>query len=201
MAIAASMSVAAALVLAAANAGHAQENSKSGKGDEGRKNGQAINTQADYMPGERFTSLLASTPCPGTAESSNPLPGLVEDPFVLPLDYAQQVVAREGEGGTVDLWDMNTQNEFGKDAGRYVYRSQEIGTGSQVSVTDLKTDTTEMLAQRADWERFDRIVWTLMAPSPLLRRSQTTPLITPTSLRQRRASCTSYSSIRTTRAS
>jgi uncharacterized protein len=84
----------------------------------------------------------------------------VEDPFVLPLDYAQQVVAREGEGGTVDLWDMNTQNEFGKDAGRYVYRTHEIGTGSQVSVTDLKTGTTEVLAQRADWERFDGIAWT-----------------------------------------
>jgi secreted PhoX family phosphatase len=55
---------------------------------------------------------------------------------------------------------MNTQNEFGKDAGRYVYRTHETGTGSQVSVTDLKTGTTEVLAQRADWERFDGIVWT-----------------------------------------
>ena len=57
---------------------------------------------------------------------------------------------------------MNTQNEFGKDAGRYVYRTHEVGAppGSQVSVTDLQTGETEVLAQRADWERFDGIVWT-----------------------------------------
>ena len=66
---------------------------------------------------------------------------------------------------------MNTQNEFGKDAGRYVYRTHEVGAaptgdpprapgGSQVSVTDLKTGVTKNLAERNDWERFDGIVWT-----------------------------------------
>jgi hypothetical protein len=37
------------------------------------------------------------------------------------LKRHRRVVAQEGDGGIVDLWDMNTQNEFGKDAGRYVY--------------------------------------------------------------------------------
>jgi hypothetical protein len=117
--------------------------------------GQAIeakNTAADYTPGDKFEPLAASSPCVGALDA----------PFVLPSGYDQQVVAQEPEGGTVDLWDMNTQNEFGKDAGRYVYRTHEVGAppGSQVSVTDLQTGETEVLAQRADWERFDGIVWT-----------------------------------------
>jgi uncharacterized protein len=118
--------------------------------------GQAIearNAAADYTPGDRFEPLAASSPCVGA----------LDDPFVLPSGYGQQVVAREPEGETVDLWDMNTQNEFGKDAGRYIYRAHEVGAppGSQVFVTDLQTGETEVLAQRADWERFDGIVWTL----------------------------------------
>jgi uncharacterized protein len=120
--------------------------------------GQAIearDTAADYTPGDKFAPLAASSPCIET----------LDDPFLLPSGYDQQVVAQETEGGTVDLWDMNTQNEFGKDAGRYVYRTHEVGApptgpGSQVSVTDLQTGETEVLAQRADWERFDGIVWT-----------------------------------------
>ena len=71
-----------------------------------------------------------------------------------------------------DLWDMHTQNESGKDAGRYLYRTHEVGAntgsdpspgapgGSQVSVTDLKTGITYNLAERNDWERFDGIAWT-----------------------------------------
>ena len=57
---------------------------------------------------------------------------------------------------------MSTQNEFGKDAGRYVYRTHENrrGQASQVSLTDLQTGKTEILAERADWEAFDGIVWT-----------------------------------------
>ena len=112
--------------------------------------GQAINTAADYTPGRSFEPLAASAACaPATAA-----------PFQLPAGYDQAVVAQEGEGGTIDLWDMHTQNEFGKDAGRYLYRTHETGTDGQVSVTDLKTGETRELARRADWERFDGIVWT-----------------------------------------
>jgi hypothetical protein len=145
--VVAAIGIAAALVLGAASAGQVDAEPKD-KG--GKKNGQAIDTQANYTPGERFEPLASSATC---------APAL-DDPFVLPTDYAQQVVAREGEGGTIDLWDMNTQNEFGEDAGRYVYRTHETTTGSEVSVTDLQEGDTTVLAQRADWERFDGIVWT-----------------------------------------
>lgn len=114
--------------------------------------GDAKDTKADYTPSKKFTPVPASAACTGA----------VNDPFVLPAGYGQQVVAQEGDGGSVDLWDMNTQNEFGKDAGRYVYRTHEVGSppGSQVTVTDLTTGVTKILAQRLDWERFDGIVWT-----------------------------------------
>jgi hypothetical protein len=55
---------------------------------------------------------------------------------------------------------MNTQNETGTNAGRFLYRTHETGANGAVTVTDLETDATRILAQRADWERFDGIVWT-----------------------------------------
>lgn len=109
----------------------------------------------------RFTPLLASAPC---APSS-------EKPFLLPPGFEQIAFAREGDGGTVDLWDMHTQNETGRQAGRYLYRTHEtaVSPPSQVSVTDLwsisksgdvLTSDTRVLAQRDHWERFDGIAWT-----------------------------------------
>ncbi len=126
---------------------------------EGNGNGNAIDTRADYTPFTQFTPLASSAPCPG--EES----GRGAEPFVIPTGYEQQVVAEEGERGTnanTDNWDMSTQNEFGKDAGRYIYRTHENrrGRASQVSLTDLKTGRNKILAERADWEAFDGIVWT-----------------------------------------
>src|SRR5262245_12328772 len=112
--------------------------------------GKGKDTRADFTPFERFTPLSAS------ADRGAP----VDDPFVLPDGYEQLVVAREGDGGTTDLWDMNTQNESGKDAGRYVYRTHEVGGAGQLSVTDLETGTTTVLATRPHWERLDGIAWT-----------------------------------------
>jgi hypothetical protein len=111
---------------------------------------EATDTKADFSPFERFTPLAASATCTTAGD----------DPFVLPAGYTQTVIAREGQGGTIDLWDMNTQNEIGTDAGRYVYRTHETGTGGQVSVVDLRTGAVSILAQRADWERLDGIDWT-----------------------------------------
>lgn len=100
----------------------------------------------------QFQPLPTSTACtPG----GNP-----EQPFVLPAGYTQTVIAREGDGGTRDLWDMNTVNEDGEQAGRFLYRPHEVSNSAQVSVTDLQTSSTRVLAERADWERFDGIVWT-----------------------------------------
>lgn len=134
----------------------------------------AKDTEADYTPFERFDPLAESSECVGAPA------GRSSDPFVLPeanededtLRYDQVVVAEEGQGGTEDLWDMNTQNEFGRDAGRFVYRTHEVGgvpddtdidtqgVGAQVSLTDLEDDETDVLVEREDFERFDGIVWT-----------------------------------------
>jgi secreted PhoX family phosphatase len=55
---------------------------------------------------------------------------------------------------------MNTFNETGVHAGRFLYRTHETGTNGAVSVTDLVTGETHILVRRADWERLDGIVWT-----------------------------------------
>ncbi len=78
----------------------------------------------------------------------------------LPAGYTQRVVAREGDGGTTDNWDMNTLNETGPSAGRFLFRSHETLENGQVSVTDLVTGETRVLVERADWNRMDGIVWT-----------------------------------------
>jgi len=127
--------------------------------DDSRRGGQAIDTKADLTPFEQFTPLAASTPCVGEVS------GRQAQPFVIPEGFEQQVVAEEGDPGTnmnTDNWDMSTQNEFGKDAGRYVYRTHENrrGQASQVSLTDLTNGQSEILAERLDWEAFDGIVWT-----------------------------------------
>ena len=125
--------------------------------DEGGR--QSIDTRADYTPFERFTPLATSAPC-------TPVPsGRAAQPFLIPAGYEQQVVSEEGDPGSnvnTDNWDMSTQNEFGKDAGRYIYRTHENRSGqpSQLSLTDLKTGQLKILAERADWEAFDGIVWT-----------------------------------------
>ncbi len=100
--------------MAAANAGQAQENLN--RCDEGRNNGQVINTEANYTPFEFFTPVATSTPCVGEAS------GPQSEPFLLPAGYKQQVVAEEPPGfnsaglnQNSDNWDMNTQNEFGMD--------------------------------------------------------------------------------------
>src|SRR5262245_2486279 len=73
--------------------------------------------------------------------------------FVLPPGFNQTIVAREGDGGTNDLWDMNTQNETGPQAGRFIYRTHEVGTNGMVSETDLWTGQTRILAQDPGFRR------------------------------------------------
>ena len=124
-----------------------------------------LETLADYTPFARFSPLPTSASCVSG--------GNFAQPFVIPPGYRQDIVAQEPEGGTKDLWDMNTQNESGTDKGRFIFRTHEVGAaldtqtteqqeqnGGQVSVTDLRTDQTRVLAERRDFERFDGIVWT-----------------------------------------
>lgn len=99
--------------------------------------------------GFQFMPLAASAVCtPG---------GNAAAPFIVPPGYTQTIVATEPQ--VPDAIDMNTQNETGKFAGRYLYRPAE-GANPTVTVTDLETGVTKPLAFRPDWESMDPIVWT-----------------------------------------
>jgi hypothetical protein len=78
-------------------------------------------------------------------------------PFLLPEGYAQNVIASQPQ--FPDLPDMHTLNENGPQAGRFLYRTHEVGSNGAVSVTDLLTGETTVLVQRAEWSRLDGIVW------------------------------------------
>jgi hypothetical protein len=94
-------------------------------------------------------------------------------PWVIPEGFAQSIVSDEADLNLYranDRHDMNTVNETGNQAGRYLYRTHEVrassaarvsgGSGGAVSVVDLKTRVTKELVGRADWEALDGIVWT-----------------------------------------
>lgn len=103
-------------------------------------------------PGETlpFVPIPASDAC---------VAGGKAEQVVLPAGYIHSVVSREA-AGYPDLPDMITVNETGMDRGRFLYQTHEIAPNAGVSVTDLATGVTTILAQRADWERFDGIAWT-----------------------------------------
>ena len=85
-------------------------------------------------------------------------------PYLVPEGFTQTLVHDETVldvyPGVDDLHDMNTQNETGFQAGRYLYNTYEVGANGAVSVTDLKTGAVSVIAQRADWNRLDGIRWT-----------------------------------------
>ena len=129
------VAAAIALVLISAGSSHAQTLSDNGSAGSGQF---------------QFDPLPTPAPCTPGGDPAQPL--------LLPEGYTQTVIASEPQ--FPDLPDMNTQNETGPDAGRYLYRTHETATNSAVTVTDLETGETRTLAQRTDWERFDGIVWT-----------------------------------------
>lgn len=97
----------------------------------------------------QFQPLPTSSPC---TNGGNPAA-----PFAIPSGYTQSIIASEPQ--YADAPDMITQNETGKNAGRYLYQPSEGAVG-EVSVTDLWTGSTTRLAFRPDWERMDTIAWT-----------------------------------------
>ncbi|HEY7566426.1 MAG TPA: alkaline phosphatase PhoX [Gemmatimonadaceae bacterium] len=118
----------------------------------------------ERLPNEPGIVLHETTP--GNPVPFAPLPasaaciaGGDAEQILLPAGYVASVVAREG-AGYPDLADMNTVNETGPRTGRFLYRTHEIGSNGAVSVTDLLTGLTRIVAQRADWERLDGIAWT-----------------------------------------
>ncbi|ALP52488.1 hypothetical protein Tel_04620 [Candidatus Tenderia electrophaga] len=89
-------------------------------------------------------------------------------PFKLPKGYKQFVVSDETDlniydGGRDDWHDMNTVNETGPMAGRFMYRTHEVRgvpEGGAVSVVDLETGETRILVQDVSYTALDGIRWT-----------------------------------------
>ena len=92
-------------------------------------------------------------------------------PWKLPKGYTQTVVSNESDlniydEGRDDWHDMNVVNETGKMAGRFMYRTHELRIpgslpeGGSVSVVDLETGETKLLAQDSSWNALDGIRWT-----------------------------------------
>jgi hypothetical protein len=63
-------------------------------------------------------------------------------------------------GASGNLPDMNTMNETGPNAGRYLYRTHEVGSNGAVTVTDLWTGITTLVDKKSHYEALDGIVWT-----------------------------------------
>ncbi|HED16328.1 MAG TPA: DUF839 domain-containing protein [Gammaproteobacteria bacterium] len=89
-------------------------------------------------------------------------------PWKLPEGFTQSIVTDETvlniyDNGRDDWPDMSITNETGVEAGRYLYRTHEVRgvpEGGAVSVVDLKTGETRVLAQDVTWDALDGIRWT-----------------------------------------
>lgn len=115
---------------------------------------------ADFIP------LPASASCGAVG-----LPASAQDletyqPFILPPGYSQTTLTTELDpglanlGAGVDNFDMLTLNETGPQAGRFLYRTHEVGSNGTLSVTDLATGITRIVANASHYEALDGIVWT-----------------------------------------
>jgi uncharacterized protein len=107
-----------------------------------------------------FAPLAASAAC------RTPVAVATYQPFDLPAGYSQTIIANEIDdflpvaGTGADLPDMLTLNETGPQAGRFLYRTHEVGSNGSVTATDLVTGVTSLVAQQPHYEALDGIVWT-----------------------------------------
>jgi hypothetical protein len=135
----------------------------------------AANAHADSA----MKGPMSFAPIAGSAYGLENDADLNTKPYVIPEGYVQSIVADET---SLDIYvandwpDMNTVNETGKHAGRYLYHTHEVrggaigndgnslridgGSGGAVSVVDLKTGVAKEVVSRTDWEALDGIVWT-----------------------------------------
>lgn len=102
---------------------------------------------------------MAFDPIPGSAYGQTT--AAWTEPFIVPQGYRQERVSDETDldiyPGQQDLTDMNTVNETGKQAGRYLYRTHEVDDLGAVSVVDLwGIRPTRVLVQEGD-PRFPEI--------------------------------------------
>ena len=92
-------------------------------------------------------------------------------PFLVPAGFSQEKISDETDlniyAGVDDLTDMNTVNETGKHAGRYLYRTHEVSGNGSVSVVDLWGEyPAKVLVQEGDFPEFvsgfqlDGLRWT-----------------------------------------
>jgi uncharacterized protein len=87
-------------------------------------------------------------------------------PFVIPAGFSQTILANEVEdfapvaGSSGDTPDMIALNETGPHAGRFLYRTHEVGTNGAITVTDLASGVTSLVDQQTHYEALDGIVWT-----------------------------------------
>ncbi len=108
------------------------------------------------LSAQAFSAGAEFTPVPASAQCTNG--GNVAALLNLPGGYSQTVVASEPD--YLDVPDMNVSNETGPFAGRFLYRTHEVGSNGGVSVTDLWSGETRVLVRRADWESLDGMAWT-----------------------------------------
>jgi hypothetical protein len=128
---------------------------------------------ANAHAGSVVDGPMAFNPIAASAYGMESDPGIATEPWVIPAGYTQKIVSDESDLNIYvahDWNDMNTVNETGKHAGRYLYRTHEVrgtnsaridgGSGGAVSVVDLKTGIAKEVVGRADWEALDGILWT-----------------------------------------
>ncbi|PKM11022.1 MAG: phosphatase [Gammaproteobacteria bacterium HGW-Gammaproteobacteria-3] len=115
---------------------------------------------------------------------------LNEATWIIPEGFKQTIISDEFNldiYSSNDWPDMNTMNETGKKAGRFLYRTHEVrpgndqrndgGLGGSLSVVDLKTGDAKELYHRDDLEALDGLVWTPW--QTLLFAEETTATVYP----------------------
>jgi len=89
--------------------------------------------------GNTVNGPMAFDPIAGSAYGQ--LSNSWTDPFIIPDGFSQTKISDETDldiyAGQDDLDDMNTVNETGQQAGRYLYRTHEVDDLGAVSVVDL----------------------------------------------------------------
>jgi hypothetical protein len=98
-----------------------------------------IATMSASAAAPTVTGPMAFEPIAGSAYSQ--LTNAWAEPFLVPDGFTQTKVSDETDldiyAGQDDLGDMNTVNETGVQAGRYLYRTHEVDDLGSVSVVDL----------------------------------------------------------------
>jgi hypothetical protein len=115
------------------------------------------------VPFSGFTPLGSSAACVAPPATEPEYASYL--PFVLPTGFTQAILSTELKdffpvaGTGADLPDMLVLNEGGPDAGRFLYRTHEVGSNGAVTVTDLLTGITTLVDQNIGYRRLDGIAW------------------------------------------